>query len=110
MGWWTGGSERARNGGSAPEGDRISHAKDTARGTTGGVFPPNGNRSNQIYPGGCEARADHRDAADQDQRGGADGLRVAVLVNDFGSINIDADLVVGVENEGNVISLANGCS
>ena len=27
MGWWTGGSERARNGGSAPEGDRISHAK-----------------------------------------------------------------------------------
>ena len=34
-------------------------------------------------------------------------LRVAVLVNDFGSINIDADLVVGVE--GDVISLANGC-
>ena len=33
-----------------------------------------------------------------------------MLVNDFGSINIDADLVVGVENEGNVISLANGCS
>ena len=38
---------------------------------------------------------------------GDHGLRVAVLVNDFGSINIDADLVVGVE--GNVISLANGC-
>ncbi len=35
------------------------------------------------------------------------GLRAAVLVNDFGSINIDAELVVGVEN--NVISLANGC-
>src|SRR5277367_1227081 len=35
------------------------------------------------------------------------GLRVAVLVNDFGSINIDADLVVGVESD--VISLANGC-
>ncbi|MGH9576801.1 MAG: CobW family GTP-binding protein, partial [Terriglobales bacterium] len=33
--------------------------------------------------------------------------RVAVLVNDFGSINIDADLVVGVES--GVISLANGC-
>ena len=32
-----------------------------------------------------------------------------MLVNDFGSINIDADLVVGVENNGNVISLANGC-
>jgi G3E family GTPase len=40
---------------------------------------------------------------------GDHGLRVAVLVNDFGSINIDADLVVGVENGGDVISLANGC-
>ncbi len=39
--------------------------------------------------------------------GGNHGLKVAVLVNDFGSINIDAELVVGVEN--NVISLANGC-
>ncbi|MGH7179976.1 MAG: CobW family GTP-binding protein, partial [Tepidisphaeraceae bacterium] len=38
---------------------------------------------------------------------GSHGLRVAVLVNDFGSINIDADLVVGVESD--VISLANGC-
>lgn len=35
------------------------------------------------------------------------GLKVAVLVNDFGAINIDAELVVGVES--NVISLANGC-
>jgi len=32
---------------------------------------------------------------------------VAVLVNDFGSINIDAELIVGVER--NVISLTNGC-
>ena len=40
---------------------------------------------------------------------GEHGLRIAVLVNDFGSINIDADLVVGVENGGDVISLANGC-
>ena len=40
---------------------------------------------------------------------GDHGLRVAVLVNDFGSINIDAELVVGVENEGDIISLANGC-
>lgn len=38
---------------------------------------------------------------------GDHGLRVAVLVNDFGSINIDAELVVGVESS--VISLANGC-
>jgi G3E family GTPase len=35
------------------------------------------------------------------------GLRVAVMVNDFGSINIDTQLVVGVEGE--AISLANGC-
>ncbi len=40
---------------------------------------------------------------------GDHGLRVAVLVNDFGSINIDAELVVGIENDGDVISLANGC-
>jgi G3E family GTPase len=40
---------------------------------------------------------------------GNHGLRVAVLVNDFGSINIDADLVVGLENDGNLISLASGC-
>ncbi|QWG12675.1 GTP-binding protein [Bradyrhizobium sediminis] len=38
---------------------------------------------------------------------GDHGLKVAVLVNDFGAINIDAELVVGVES--NVISLANGC-
>ncbi len=40
---------------------------------------------------------------------GDHGLRIAVLVNDFGSINIDADLVVGLESDGDVISLANGC-
>jgi G3E family GTPase len=38
---------------------------------------------------------------------GDHGLRVGVLVNDFGAINIDAELVVGVE--GGTISLANGC-
>jgi G3E family GTPase len=38
---------------------------------------------------------------------GGHGLRVGVLVNDFGAINIDAELVVGVD--GNMISLANGC-
>jgi G3E family GTPase len=38
---------------------------------------------------------------------GSHGLKVGVLVNDFGSINIDAELVIGVED--NMISLANGC-
>jgi len=38
---------------------------------------------------------------------GNHGMRVGVLVNDFGSINIDAELVVGVKD--NMISLANGC-
>lgn len=35
------------------------------------------------------------------------GLRVAVMVNDFGSINIDSQLVVGVE--GDMVNLSNGC-
>jgi G3E family GTPase len=38
---------------------------------------------------------------------GDHGLRVAVLVNDFGPINIDAELVVGVQ--GGAVSLSNGC-
>lgn len=38
---------------------------------------------------------------------GDHGLRVGVLVNDFGAINIDAELIEGVEE--NMISLANGC-
>ena len=38
---------------------------------------------------------------------GRHGLRVAVLVNDFGSINIDTELIVGIEDD--AISLANGC-
>ncbi len=38
---------------------------------------------------------------------GQHGLRVGVLVNDFGAINIDAELVSGVEQ--NTISLTNGC-
>jgi G3E family GTPase len=38
---------------------------------------------------------------------GNHGLRVGVLVNDFGSINVDAELVVGVD--GDMVSLANGC-
>jgi G3E family GTPase len=35
------------------------------------------------------------------------GLRVAVLVNDFGEVNIDSRLIVGIEGE--TVSLANGC-
>ncbi len=38
---------------------------------------------------------------------GQHGLRVGVLVNDFGAINIDAELVDGVED--NTINLTNGC-
>ena len=38
---------------------------------------------------------------------GEHGLRVGVLVNDFGAINIDAELVDGMEE--NTISLTNGC-
>lgn len=35
------------------------------------------------------------------------GMRIAVLVNDFGAINIDAKLIVSIEGE--TVSLANGC-
>lgn len=38
---------------------------------------------------------------------GDHGLRIAVLVNDFGAINIDSQLVVGVEGE--TVNLSNGC-
>lgn len=36
------------------------------------------------------------------------GLRIAVLVNDFGAINIDSQIVLGVEGE-SMVSLGNGC-
>lgn len=39
---------------------------------------------------------------------GDHGLKIAVLVNDFGSIDIDAQLIVDVSHP-NVVSLANGC-
>jgi G3E family GTPase len=35
------------------------------------------------------------------------GLRIAVLVNDFGEVDIDSQLIVGVES--GMVSLANGC-
>ena len=37
----------------------------------------------------------------------ANGLRIAVLVNDFGALQIDADLIEAAD--GDTISLANGC-
>ena len=37
----------------------------------------------------------------------ADGKRIAAVVNDFGSINIDAELIAGASD--GVVSLANGC-
>ena len=37
----------------------------------------------------------------------AHGLRAAVLVNDFGEVNIDAALIAA--HDGDTISLANGC-
>jgi len=36
------------------------------------------------------------------------GLRAAVLVNDFGALNIDAQLISNIEENG-TISLTNGC-
>lgn len=35
------------------------------------------------------------------------GLKIAVLVNDFGAVNVDSQLIVGVQGE--TISLSNGC-
>jgi len=37
------------------------------------------------------------------------GLKIAVLVNDFGSVNIDNELVQATSVDGDTISLANGC-
>jgi len=40
--------------------------------------------------------------------GNNDGLRIAALVNDFGDINIDADLIESTDGE--TIALTNGCA
>ena len=40
--------------------------------------------------------------------GNNDGLRIAALVNDFGDINIDADLIES--SDGETIALTNGCA
>jgi len=39
---------------------------------------------------------------------GEHGLRVAVMVNDFGAVNIDSQLIVGVKDE-DTVNLSNGC-
>ena len=39
---------------------------------------------------------------------GNHGLRIAVLVNDFGAVNIDSQLILGIEDD-DTISLPNGC-
>lgn len=40
---------------------------------------------------------------------GEHDMKIAVLVNDFGSINIDAALIVDVSDEEDTITLSNGC-
>lgn len=40
----------------------------------------------------------------------AGGRRIGVIVNDFGSVGIDADLLAGATRDGDVVSLANGCA
>jgi hypothetical protein len=37
----------------------------------------------------------------------ADGLRLAILVNDYGAVSIDAELIAGASEE--IVSLKNGC-
>lgn len=39
---------------------------------------------------------------------GSQGLRTAVLINDFGPVNVDADLIS--DNDSTIIALANGCA
>jgi G3E family GTPase len=38
---------------------------------------------------------------------GDHAMKMAVLVNDFGAVNVDAELIIGVEDD--MMSLANGC-
>ena len=40
---------------------------------------------------------------------GEHGIKIGVLVNDFGAINVDADLISKVEDGDAIIGLANGC-
>ncbi len=39
----------------------------------------------------------------------ANGRRIGVIVNDFGSLAIDVELLVGAQRDGDVIGLTNGC-
>lgn len=40
---------------------------------------------------------------------GEHGLKIAVMVNDFGAVNIDAQLIVAVDETEEMINLSNGC-
>ncbi|MDQ7024627.1 MAG: GTP-binding protein [Anaerolineae bacterium] len=40
---------------------------------------------------------------------GEHGLKIAVMVNDFGAVNIDAQLIVDVDETDEMINLSNGC-
>ncbi len=40
---------------------------------------------------------------------GDHGLKIAVLVNDFGAVNIDSELVAATSVDGDMVSLSNGC-
>ncbi|WP_342349218.1 GTP-binding protein [uncultured Nitrospira sp.] len=85
---------------------RVNQQRDTIRDHHAGV------RNDQLQPipltvltgflgGGKTTRLNRILNDDHD-------LGVIMLVNDFGAINIDADPVVGIENNGAVISLTNG--
>ena len=37
------------------------------------------------------------------------GLKIAVMVNDFGSVNIDSQLIVAVDETAETVNLSNGC-
>ena len=105
-------ARRPARGRSDRDGQGDGHRRHQARQIARAVRSPrHGTHRRQRH-----SRSDHD--PDRFSRGGQDDAAQShpdrrprpasgVLVNDFGSINIDAELVVGVE--GNMMSLANGC-